>query len=173
MAATSESPHLPALGVRVRGQIGRELDAMLLELIDLTLLGKQLHWSVQGPQFVPLHQRLDELVASWRQLADTVAERAIAIGYWPDGQAEAVAAGPEHTAVTRGPIEEEAAISLVTQSLVELVERTRVRLVRLGELDLVSRDLVTGVLGTLERQLRISRAQLALGNCAPHPKETR
>ena len=45
-----------------------------------------------GPLFRPLHQQLDELVDSWRELADTVAERAVAIGFCPDGQSATVAA---------------------------------------------------------------------------------
>ena len=49
MAITTDSAHLPALGAHEREEIGRELQAMLLELIDLSLLGKQLHWSVVGP----------------------------------------------------------------------------------------------------------------------------
>jgi len=63
------------------------------ELVDLSLIGKRLHWAVVGHAFWPVHEQLDELVASWRDLADVVAERAVAFGYVPDGQARAVAAG--------------------------------------------------------------------------------
>ena len=56
---------------------------------DLSLIGKQLHWTVVGPDFRPLHLQLDELVDSWRELSDTVAERAVALGVMPDGQAKA------------------------------------------------------------------------------------
>ena len=164
MAATSESAHLPPLSAHDRKAIGQELEATLLELVDLALLGKQLHWSVTGPVFLPLHRHLDQLVESWRELADALAERAVAIGYWPDGQANPIASGPEHTAVTRGPIEDRAVVSLLVATLVELVDRTRARLDRLGELDLVSRDLMIRVLGELEKQLWMSRSQLSLGD---------
>lgn len=56
------------------------------------MLGKQLHWNVVGPLFRPLHLQLDELIDSWRELADLVAERAVAIGFAPDGQSATVAA---------------------------------------------------------------------------------
>ena len=75
--------------------MGQELQATLQELVDLSLIGKQLHWAVVGPLFRPLHLPLDELVDSWRELADTVAERAVALGFVPDGQAKAVAAGSQ------------------------------------------------------------------------------
>jgi DNA-binding ferritin-like protein len=39
-----------------------QLQATLAELLALTLVGKQLHWSVQGPQFLPVDRHLDELV---------------------------------------------------------------------------------------------------------------
>ena len=89
---TISQAHLPPLGEHVREEVGRELEATLIDLIDLALWGKQLHWTVVGPLFGALHERLDELVDSWRGLADTVAERAVAIGHWPDGQADAVVA---------------------------------------------------------------------------------
>ena len=47
--------------LRKRGEAGRELQATLLDLVDLALTGKQLHWSVVGPNFRPLHLQLDEL----------------------------------------------------------------------------------------------------------------
>jgi starvation-inducible DNA-binding protein len=85
MSITTGSAHLPALGKHAREETGAELQATLLELLDLSLIGKQLHWSVTGPLFRPLHLYLDELIDSWRSLADTVAERAVAVGVWPDG----------------------------------------------------------------------------------------
>src|SRR5438094_10018082 len=84
MASIAQEAHLPALGHHEREEVGRELQATLVELVDLSLLGKQLHWSVVGREFKPLHEHLDELVDSWRELADTVAERAIALGFQVD-----------------------------------------------------------------------------------------
>src|SRR5579862_6502141 len=93
---TSTQAHLPALeDPHMREDVGNQMQATLVELIDLSLFGKQLHWSVTGPLFKPLHEQLDELVDSWRELSDVVAERAVALGYAPDGQSGAVAAGTE------------------------------------------------------------------------------
>src|SRR6266566_2282265 len=105
MARIPSPAHVPALGTHEREEIGRELQATLVELIDLSLLGKQLHWSVVGTLFRPLHLQLDEMIDSWRALADTVAERAVAVGYFPDGQVDAITAGSEVAKVERGPIE--------------------------------------------------------------------
>src|SRR5213080_3365565 len=76
-----------------RCPVGEELKTTLVELIDLSLIGKQLHWNIYGRPFKPLHEHLDELVDSWRDLSDTVAERAVALGVAPDGRAGTVDAG--------------------------------------------------------------------------------
>src|SRR5919201_1428486 len=132
MATTT---HRPPLETHRREDVGGELQETLVELVDLSLLGKQLHWSVVGPFFRSLHLQLDELVDSWRELADTVAERAVAIGYFPDGQAAALAAA-DLAGVERGPVEDEAVVFALTERLAAVVEGIRARMDRLGELDL-------------------------------------
>ena len=61
------------------------------DLVDLSLIGKQAHWTVVGPQFRSIHLALDELVAVARDFADQAAERLTAIGVAPDGRAATVA----------------------------------------------------------------------------------
>jgi len=159
MARITSPAHVPALGTHEREEIGRELQATLVELVDLSLLGKQLHWSVVGPLFRPLHLQLDELIDSWRVLADTVAERAVALGTWPDGQAGTVAASSELVPLERGAIEDHAVIVVLTRRLAEVAERVRARMDRLGELDAASEDAVIEVVRALEEQLWMIRAQ--------------
>src|SRR5215470_12237777 len=90
MATHTRTAHLPAVDHHRREEVGRDLQATLVELVDLSLLGKQLHWNIFGRPFKPLHEHLDELVDAWRELSDTVAERAVALGVSPDGQSGAV-----------------------------------------------------------------------------------
>jgi starvation-inducible DNA-binding protein len=161
--STASPAHLPPLGTHVREAVAGELQATLVELLDLSLIGKQLHWSVVGRHFRSLHLQLDELVASWRDLADTVAERAVAIGSWPDGQADAVSTGSELRGVERGAIEDHVVVDRLTRLLAEVGERTRERLDRLGELDAVSQDVLIDVVRALEQQLWMLRAQLPHG----------
>ena len=159
MVLTTTHAHLPPLGTHQCDEIGRQLQATLLELIDLALVGKQLHWSVVGPNFRPLHLQLDEFVAAWRDLADTVAERAVALGSWPDGQATAVAAGGELAPVTPGALADHAVIRVLARRLAVVGERVRARMDRLGGLDAVSQDVLIAVVRALEQQLWMIRAQ--------------
>ncbi|HSZ03998.1 MAG TPA: DNA starvation/stationary phase protection protein [Solirubrobacteraceae bacterium] len=160
MAIASDSTHLPPLGTHLREEVGNELQATLLELIDLSLLGKQLHWSVVGPLFRPLHLYLDELIDSWRDLADTVAERAVAVGFWPDGQADAVAVRSPLAGVESGAVEDRVVVRELVKRVADAAERARERMDRLAELDSASEDVLVGVVRALEEQLWMIRAQL-------------
>jgi starvation-inducible DNA-binding protein len=161
MATSDQATHLPALGHHERDEIGHQLQSTLVELIDLSLIGKQLHWNVTGPHFRPLHLHLDELVDSWRDLSDTVAERAAALGFAPDGQSRTVAAATPIAAVAAGPIEDRIVIRELTLRLAETAERIRERMDRLGELDSASEDVLIAVVRALEEQLWMVRVQFS------------
>ena len=159
MATTDRPSHLPALGAHESGEVGKELQGTLLELIALSLTGKQLHWNVVGPLFRPLHLHLDELVESWRDLSDTVAERAVAIGYAPDGRAPTVVSDSGLRPVDPGPVEDHVAVRELAERVAWVAEKTRERAERLGELDIGSQDVLIEVLRALEEQLWMIRAQ--------------
>jgi starvation-inducible DNA-binding protein len=120
MASVAHDAHLPALEHHCREEAGRELQATLAELVDLSLIGKQLHWNIFGRPFKPLHEHLDELVDSWRDLADTVAERAVALDVAPDGQAATVSAGSGITAVESGSLDTDTALRELVTTLATL-----------------------------------------------------
>jgi starvation-inducible DNA-binding protein len=100
-------------------------------------------------------------VDSWRELGDTVAERAVAIGSFPDAPATALAAA-DHNGVERGPIEDDAVVRVLAERLADVTERVRTRMDRIGELDLASQDVLIEVARELEKQLWMVRTQLRL-----------
>ena len=161
MNSPATSTYLPPLEVNhEREGVGEELQATLHVLIDLSLIGKQLHWAVVGPLFQPLHLQLDELVDSWRELSDTVAERAVALGFVPDGQAKAVAAGSQLAAVAPTALEDHLVVRELTHRIAEVSEQVRDRMNRLGDADLASQDVLIEVVRELEKQQWMLRAQL-------------
>ena len=161
MNSPATSTYLPPLEVNhEREGVGQGLQATLHELIDLSLIGKQLHWGVVGPLFRPLHLQLDELVDSWRELSDTVAERAVALGFVPDGQAQAVAAGSQLAAVAPTALEDHLVVRELTHRIAEVSEQVRDRMNRLGDADLASQDVLIEVVRELEKQQWMLRAQL-------------
>ena len=50
MASVAHDAHLPALEHHGREETGRELQATLVELVDLSLIGKQLPWNISAVQ---------------------------------------------------------------------------------------------------------------------------
>jgi starvation-inducible DNA-binding protein len=158
--ATQVERDLPALGAHARHETGRLLQSTLVELIALSLIGKQLHWNITGPGFRPLHLHLDELVDEWRELADVVAERAVALGVPADGRAPAVVEQSDLEPVEPGPIQVPAATRELAARVAAVDERTRGRMERLGEIDLTSQDVLIEVTRALEKQLWMIRAEL-------------
>ncbi len=160
MATLLLDTHVPALGHHQREEVGRELQAALVELIDLSLIGKQLHWTLFGRPFKPTHEHLDELVDLLRDLSDTIAERAVALGYMPDGQAATIHADSDITPIERGALDTDRAVRSLVERLADVDERMRTRMDRLGELDLPSQDVLIEVVRGLEKQLWMLRASL-------------
>nr|WP_306420756.1 ferritin-like domain-containing protein [Arthrobacter sp. JCM 19049] len=60
------------------------LQSVLVNLIDLQLVGKQAHWNIVGPNFRDLHLNLDEVVDIARKGSDEIAERMRALHATPD-----------------------------------------------------------------------------------------
>jgi len=160
MTTATHEAHLPALDEHHRRETGHELQATLVELVDLSLIGKQLHWNIFGRPFKPLHEHLDELVDSWRELSDTVAERAVALGIAPDGQSATVNASSGIEPVDAGALDTDSALRQLVSRLADVSERIRARMDRLGDLDLASQDVLVEVVRELEKQLWMIRRSL-------------
>jgi len=160
MAATETKTHLPALGEHAREEAGRLLQLTLVELIALSLIGKQLHWNIVGPGFRDFHLQLDELVDEWRELSDVVAERAVAIGVAPDGRAPAVISQSELEPVEPGSTSVPNGVRELTRRVAEVDERIRARAEQLGEIDLASQDVLIEATRALEKQLWMIRSQV-------------
>lgn len=138
-----------------------ELQGMLVDLLDLTLIGKHAHWNVEGSHFRSLHHELDELVADWRALSDEVAERAVTIGASPDGQAETIAGATELEPLPAGHLTDRQVLKAMGDRLAGAATRTRQRLNRVAADDPITFDLLVRVAGTLEKQLWMIRAQFS------------
>jgi starvation-inducible DNA-binding protein len=141
-----------------REQLSDHLQATLSDLIEVALFGKHLQWNVASSDFRFL-QMLDEFVQTWRNLADTVAQRASATGTWPDGQATTVASHTQHDVLGAGVLSDDEIVYHLTDRLMALVGRMHERLHLLAELDPVSHDMLGEVICKLQMQLWTVRVQ--------------
>jgi starvation-inducible DNA-binding protein len=159
-AAISQDHH-PTLRHLERAALGTELQAALTVLIDLSLLGKQAHWNVTGPNFRSLHLQLDEMIDTWRAAADALAERAVALGHSPDGRASTVAARSQLATLPAGQLPDTDVVAFFTRLLTDAVGAIRERMDRIEDVDAVTADLLHAVVAGLEANLWMIRVQAA------------
>jgi starvation-inducible DNA-binding protein len=91
MASATATTNPVAVSAARRKAIAADLNSALAHLIDLALRAKQAHWNVTGPNFHGLHETFDGIAGDAREYADTVAERARALGVLVDGTLPTVA----------------------------------------------------------------------------------
>ena len=126
---------------------------------EMASMAMSRHWAVIGPQSRPLHLQLVGLVTPGG-LVDTIAERALALGFVLDGQAQAVGAGSQLTPVAQGAIEDHVVVRELTRRIADVSERVPVLLQYIGEVDLVSQSVLMEVVRKLEKQQSMLRIQL-------------
>ncbi len=149
----------PSLSEHERHDVANQLQATLVDLIDLSLIGKQYHWNVVGGHFRSLHLMLDELIDAWRLLSDTVAERVTALGISPDGRAATVASDSEVATVPDGPIKDTEIYQELTERLAVTIAKLNERRERVGEIDPASEDVLIEVARALEENHWMLAAQ--------------
>ncbi|GAA4898103.1 DNA starvation/stationary phase protection protein [Streptomyces coeruleoprunus] len=141
--------------------VGEALQGALVDLVDLSLVAKQVHWNVVGPRFRSIHLQLDEVVATARQHSDVMAERASALGVNPDGRAATVASGSAIGKVPEGWIKDNDAVRILVDALGAVIERMRERIAATEQPDPVTQDLVMEVTADLEKHAWMFQAESA------------
>ncbi|MFE0455139.1 Dps family protein [Streptomyces sp. NPDC058914] len=131
--------------------VSEALQGALVDLIDLSLVAKQVHWNVVGPRFRTVHFQLDEVVDTARTHSDTVAERASALGVPSDGRAATVAAGSVVDTVARGWVEDTEAVRTLVTALGAVITRMRERVAATGDADPVTQDIFIKITAELEK----------------------
>ncbi len=136
------------------------LQAVLVDLIDLGLLGKQAHWNVYGPAFRSVHLELDEVVDQVIAWQDEVAERISALGGNPDGRASAVAAGSSVPPLDAGPLRDADVVKAFSDRLTATSKAISAKFTALED-DLPSQDVLIGIAAGLDKAAWFFRAQLS------------
>ena len=138
--------------------VGDALQSVLVNLIDLSLLGKQAHWNLYGPTFLPVHEKLDELVDAAREGSDAVAERMDQLGVAPDGRVSTVAEKSKLPKFPKKFIEVSEAVSQVCDALAVVCQSLRDGQKKVADPDAVTEDLLIGLSETFEEHLWMLQA---------------
>ncbi|MEU5979022.1 DNA starvation/stationary phase protection protein [Streptomyces sp. NPDC047315] len=139
--------------------VGEALQGALVDLVDLGLVAKQVHWNVMGPRFRSVHLQLDEVVDTARMHSDTVAERCSAIGVPPDGRAATVASQSAIRGVPDGWVKDTDAVRILVDALGAVITRLRERIAATGDPDPVSQDILIGLTADLEKHAWMFQAE--------------
>jgi starvation-inducible DNA-binding protein len=157
----ASSPVKSPLNDSDRETTGNALQSTVVDLIDLSLIGKQAHWNVVGPNFRSAHLQLDELVDIARKYVDAVAERANAIGISPNGKAKTVVASSSVPEYPDNWQSVETTVAAIVDILGVLIQRLRQRIDATDKSDLVTQDLLIEVTEELEKAHWMWQAQQA------------
>ncbi|MFJ3704648.1 MULTISPECIES: Dps family protein [Streptomyces] len=144
-----------------RKVVGDALQGALVDLVDLSLVAKQVHWNVVGPRFRSVHLQLDEVVDTARQHSDTVAERASAVGVNPDGRSRTLAKTTAIDSVPDGWIKDVDAVRVLVDALRVVIDRMRERIEATDEPDPVSQDILITITADLEKHAWMFQAESA------------
>ncbi|MFJ3234569.1 Dps family protein [Streptomyces sp. NPDC086787] len=144
-----------------RKTVAEALQGALVDLVDLSLVAKQVHWNIVGPRFRSIHLQLDDVVASARTHSDTVAERASTLGVPPDGRAATVAADSGIGSTPAGWIKDTDAVGTLVDGLGRIITRMRERVESTAEPDPVSQDIFITITADLEKHHWMFQAENA------------
>ncbi|MGO2748022.1 Dps family protein [Microbacterium sp.] len=132
-------------------QLGENLQAVLVDLLELSMQGKQAHWNVVGRNFRDTHLQLDEIVAAAREFSDTVAERMRALHAIPDGRSDTVASTTTLPEYPQGEIDTTETINFITVRLEAVVATMREVHDEVDDADPTSADILHAVMERLEQ----------------------
>jgi starvation-inducible DNA-binding protein len=140
---------------------GEALQGQLVDLIDLSLLAKQLHWNVIGPNFRSIHLQLDDVVLFARLQSDLMAERAVTIGFNPNGQSAELADTSPVEGVKPGYVTDKETVKVMVECLAAMIGRCRERIEATEEPDPVTQDLLIAVCQGIEQHHWMFQAEQA------------
>lgn len=131
--------------------VAQLLGPVVVELTALSVTGKQAHWHVKGPNFVPVHELLDTIVDHARAFTDLTAERIVALGTPIDATLAAVAKTTATPAFPTGFISTDTAVDEVVKHLDIALGKVRDAVTPLGELDETSQDVAIEIVRGLDQ----------------------
>jgi len=140
-------------------KLSDNLQAVLVDLIELAIQGKQAHWNVVGTNFRDMHLQLDEIIAATRLASDEVAERMRALHALPDGRSEIVT---KTTTLPKLPPDQVATsdvVDLITERLDAAAATCRRVHDEVDEADPTSADILHTIIQMLEQYSWMVRAE--------------
>lgn len=138
-------------GFTASAELSENLQRVLVDLIELSLQGKQAHWNVVGTNFRDTHLQLDEIIEAAREFSDTVAERMRSLHALPDGRSDVVAETTTLPEFPQGEIATTEVIDLITERIDDVAGTCREVHDAVDDEDPTSADILHAILERLEQ----------------------
>ena len=110
-----------------RQAINADLQATVVELLELFHDAKQSHWNLRGPLYFPLHENLQEYADQYRAFADLLAERQLQIGIPTDGRTETIVNTANLPKFSGGFLSDCQVLDIMTERIYTIAKRVRAR----------------------------------------------
>lgn len=133
-------------------ELSDNLQKVVVDLIDLSNVGKQAHWNILGANFRDLHLNLDEMVDIAREGADNFAERMRELYATPDGRTATVAKESSLPGFPEGEISTHDAIDGIVDSIYATTHTMREVHDQVDAEDPTSSDILHNFIEKLEQQ---------------------
>lgn len=131
--------------------LAEDLQKVLVDLTDLSLFGKQVHWNVQGKDFRSLHLYLDDVVTVARDGSDEIAERMRALFATPDARVSVVAQDSSLPQAPAGVITTEEGVAAIISAIEATVGTMRDVHEKVDHEDPASADILNDLIRSLEK----------------------
>jgi starvation-inducible DNA-binding protein len=137
----------------------RNLQSVLVDLIELNLQGKQAHWNLVGTNFRDLHLQLDSIVDTAREATDTIAERMRALDAVPDGRSDTVVAKTTVPAIPPGLLSSTETVEIITTRIYAVVGTIRAVHDDVDAADPSTADLLHAIIDDLEKHAWLLKSE--------------
>ena len=158
---SNATPKAPSVlpGFTATPELRDAFQRALVDVTALSLISKQIHWNVVGPNFRDIHLNLDEVVSIARTASDDLAERMRAVNAVPDGRPETVSAATTVPAAPESLVLVDQAVDYTVTAINAVVATLRDIYKVVDETDTLSSGIIEDVALKLEQQAWFLAAQ--------------
>ena len=121
-----------------RQPVADDLEATVVELLELYHDTKQSHWNLRGPLYLSIHEQLQDNAAVYLKYTDILAERSLQVGRPIDGRTSVVTANANLGGFPGGYLSDKQVLILMDERINTVAKRVRERIAHLDNIDAVT-----------------------------------
>jgi starvation-inducible DNA-binding protein len=136
-----------------RQPVTDDLQATVVELLQLYHDSKQSHWNLRGPIYLSLHEQLQQNADTYLKYGDILAERILQVGNPVDGRTSVVAATANLDNFPGGFLSDKQVLILMSERINIVAKRVRERIAHMSKVDEVTSNQLQDLSYQLDKQV--------------------